>query len=141
MPQELKRSLVREQGPMTPKYKEFTNGPHNINWRIVSVSSCHKADDGTYIVSGKSRLFWSVWYFKIKVDNIFWTSKCTRHEWWQWRFYGVCMQMNFLISFFIIILIYGFIVWLLWLWNKETPWFSPQTCYMRFIGAFTGLFY
>ena len=47
-----------------PKYKdlwyklvkEFANGPHNIKRRIVSVSAINKADDGTYVVIGKSRL-------------------------------------------------------------------------------------
>ena len=33
--------------------KEFANGPHNIKRRIVSVSSVNKADDGTYVISGK----------------------------------------------------------------------------------------
>jgi len=44
-----------------PKYKdlwyklikEFLNGPHNTKRRIVSISSCHKQDDGTYLVIGK----------------------------------------------------------------------------------------
>ena len=35
--------------------KEYANGPHNIKRRIVSVSSCHKQDDGTYLVIGKRR--------------------------------------------------------------------------------------
>ena len=35
------------------KVKEWANGPHNIKRRIVSVSSCHKQDDGTYLVIGK----------------------------------------------------------------------------------------
>ena len=47
-----------------PKYKdqwyklvkEFANGPHNIKRRIVSVSAVNRADDGTYIIIGKSRL-------------------------------------------------------------------------------------
>ena len=33
--------------------KEFANGTYNSKRRIVSVSSCHKADDGTYIIIGK----------------------------------------------------------------------------------------
>ena len=37
--------------------KEFAdNGLNNSKRRVVSVSSCHKADDGTYIIIGKSRL-------------------------------------------------------------------------------------
>ena len=33
--------------------KEFANGPHNIERWNVSVSSINKADDGTYVISGK----------------------------------------------------------------------------------------
>ena len=44
-----------------PKYKklwyeevkEWANGSYNFKRRIVSISSCHKADDGTYIIVGK----------------------------------------------------------------------------------------
>ena len=46
-----------------PKYKELwyktikeTYGPNTIKRRIVSVSSCHKRDDGTYLVIGRSKL-------------------------------------------------------------------------------------
>jgi hypothetical protein len=47
-----------------PKYKdlwyklvkEYANGSHHIKRRIVSINSCHKADDGTYVFIGKSRL-------------------------------------------------------------------------------------
>jgi len=38
------------------KVKEWANGSNNTKRRIVSVSSCHKADDGTYVIVGKSRL-------------------------------------------------------------------------------------
>jgi len=40
--------------------KEHANGINNSKRRIVSVSSCHKRDDGTYLVIGKSRLHGSV---------------------------------------------------------------------------------
>ena len=44
-----------------PKYKEewyklikeWVNGPHNIERWNVSVSSVNKADDGTYVISGR----------------------------------------------------------------------------------------
>ena len=44
-----------------PKYKdlwyklikEWANGLNNSERRVVSVSSCHKADDGTYVIVGK----------------------------------------------------------------------------------------
>ena len=35
------------------KVKEWSNGPHNIERWNVSVSSVNKADDGTYVISGK----------------------------------------------------------------------------------------
>jgi len=35
--------------------KEFANGPHNIKRRIVSVSAINKADDGTYVIIGRTR--------------------------------------------------------------------------------------
>jgi len=38
------------------KIKEWANGVNNTERRIVSVSSVNKADDGTYLVIGKSRL-------------------------------------------------------------------------------------
>ena len=46
-----------------PKYKELwyktvkeTYGSNTIRRRIVSVSKCHKRDDGTYLIIGKSKL-------------------------------------------------------------------------------------
>ena len=44
-----------------PKYKdlwyklikEFNHGPHNTERWNVSVSSVNKADDGTYVISGR----------------------------------------------------------------------------------------
>ena len=44
-----------------PKYKklwyeevkEWANGSYNLKRRIISVSACHKQDDGTYLVIGK----------------------------------------------------------------------------------------
>ena len=48
-----------------PKYKdlwykyikEYVNGPNNIERRVVSTNSSHKADDGTYIFIGRSKLY------------------------------------------------------------------------------------
>ncbi len=37
------------------KVKEWANGINNSKRRIVSVSACHKQDDGTYLVIGKRR--------------------------------------------------------------------------------------
>ena len=36
--------------------KEFANGTDYFKRRIVSINSCHQADDGTYVFVGKSRL-------------------------------------------------------------------------------------
>ena len=38
------------------KVKEWANGINNSKRRIVSVSSCHKGDDGGYIITGRRRL-------------------------------------------------------------------------------------
>jgi len=38
------------------KVKEWANGSNNTKRRIISVSTCYKADDGTYVIVGKSRL-------------------------------------------------------------------------------------
>ena len=35
------------------KVKEWANGSYNLKRRIISVSACHKQDDGTYLVIGK----------------------------------------------------------------------------------------
>ena len=38
------------------KVEEFANnGLNNSKRRVVSVSSCHKGDDGTYVISGRTR--------------------------------------------------------------------------------------
>ena len=36
--------------------KEWANGSNIIKRRVVSVSGCHKGDDGGYIIIGRSRL-------------------------------------------------------------------------------------
>ena len=39
------------------KVKEFANnGLNSSKRRVVSVSSCHKGDDGGYIITGRRRL-------------------------------------------------------------------------------------
>ena len=50
--------------------KESANGPHNIKRRIISINSCHKADDGTYVFVGKSRLYGPVRDIKIKTNRL-----------------------------------------------------------------------
>ena len=57
-----------------------TNGSNNTKRRIVSISSCHKTDDGTYVFVGKSRLHGSVRDTKTKTDNVRQQFKFTHHE-------------------------------------------------------------
>ena len=57
-----------------------TNGTNNTERRIVSISSCHKTNDGTYVFVGKSRLHGSVRDTKTKTDNVRRQFKSTRHE-------------------------------------------------------------
>ena len=56
------------------------NGTSNTKRRIVSISSCHKADDGTYVFVGKSKLHGSVRDTKTKTDNVRRQFKSTCHE-------------------------------------------------------------
>ena len=50
--------------------KEFVNGVDYFKRRTVSVSSCHKADDGTYLVIGRSRLHGPMRNTKTKTNRI-----------------------------------------------------------------------
>jgi len=50
--------------------KFLDNGLNNTKRRIVSVSAINKADDGTYVFVGKSRLLRPVRGTKNKTDNI-----------------------------------------------------------------------
>jgi hypothetical protein len=52
------------------KVKEWANGTNNTERRIVSVSSCHKRDDGTYLIIGRSRLHGSMRDTKIKTNKL-----------------------------------------------------------------------
>ena len=38
------------------KIKEVADGINTSKRRVVSISGCHKGDDGGYIITGKSRL-------------------------------------------------------------------------------------
>ena len=55
-------------------------GTNNTKRRIVSISSCHKADDGTYIFIGRSELYGRVRDTKAKVKRVRRHSKPTYHE-------------------------------------------------------------
>jgi len=50
--------------------KRKSNGSNNTKRRIVSISAINKADDGTYIFIGKSRLLRPVRNRKSKSNNI-----------------------------------------------------------------------
>ena len=50
--------------------KEKSDGTNNTERRIVSVSSCHKRDDGTYLIIGRSRLHESMRDTKIKTNKL-----------------------------------------------------------------------
>ena len=60
--------------------EEKNNGVNNTERRIISISSCHKADDGTYVFIGKSRLHGSVRNTKTKTNNVRRQFKSTHHE-------------------------------------------------------------
>ena len=51
------------------KVKEWADGVNNTERRIVSVSAVNRADDGTYIIIGKSRLLRPMRHTKIKTNN------------------------------------------------------------------------
>ena len=52
------------------KVKEWADGVNNTKRRIVSVSSCHKRDDGSYLVIGRRKLHGSVRDTKTKTKRI-----------------------------------------------------------------------
>ena len=61
-----------------PKYKtlwyklikEHVNGTNNFKRRIVSINSCHKANDGTYVFIGRRQLHGPVRYTKTKTNRL-----------------------------------------------------------------------
>ena len=57
-----------------------TNGSNNTERRIVSISSCHKADDGTYIFIGTSKVHGPMRDTSSKVNRIRRHTKPTYHE-------------------------------------------------------------
>ena len=56
------------------------DGSNNSKRRIISISSCHKTNDGTYVFVGKSRLYESVRDTESKTDNVRQQFKSTCHE-------------------------------------------------------------
>ena len=62
-----------------PKYKDLwyklvkefaNNGLDNSKRRVVSINSCNKTDDGTYVVIGKRRPVRPLRHTKTKTDNV-----------------------------------------------------------------------
>jgi len=58
----------------------MTNGTNNSKRRTLSINSCIKADDGTYIFIGKSRLHGPVRDTKVKVNRLRRHTKPTHNE-------------------------------------------------------------
>ena len=54
----------------TTLQKFLNNGTNNTKRRIVSINSCHQADDGTYVFVGRSELHGPVRNIKTKVKRI-----------------------------------------------------------------------
>ena len=50
--------------------KEYVNGTNNFKRRTVSINSCHKANDGTYVFIGTSKLHGDVRDTKAKTNRI-----------------------------------------------------------------------
>ena len=70
-----------------PKYKDLwyklikdNYETNNFQRRTVSISSCHKTDDGTYIFIGRSELYGRVRDTKTKVKRVRRHTKPTHHE-------------------------------------------------------------
>ena len=50
--------------------KEHANGTNNFKRRIISINSCHQANDGTYVFVGRSRLHGPVRDTKTKTNRL-----------------------------------------------------------------------
>ncbi len=50
--------------------KEYANGTNNFKRRTLSINSCHKADDGTYIFIGTRKLHGTVRDTKTKTNRL-----------------------------------------------------------------------
>ena len=50
--------------------KEFADGADYFKRRTVSINSCHKANDGTYVFVGTSRLHGPVRDTKTKINRL-----------------------------------------------------------------------
>ena len=59
-----------EQRTLTQKLWTMSNGTNNFKRRIVSINSCHKANDGTYIFVGTSKLYGPLRDTKTKTKRV-----------------------------------------------------------------------
>ena len=69
-----------EHGTLTQKLWTMTNGTNNFQRRTLSINSCHKADDGTYIFIGTSRLHGDMRDTPSKTKRLRKHIKPTHHE-------------------------------------------------------------
>ncbi len=60
--------------------REYVNGINNFKRRVVSINSCHKANDGTYVFIGTSQLHGDVRNTTTKVDGVRRFYKFTHNE-------------------------------------------------------------
>jgi len=60
--------------------REWNNGTNNFKRRAVSINSCHKANDGTYVFIGTSQLHGDVRNTTTKVDGVRRFYKFTHNE-------------------------------------------------------------
>ena len=52
------------------KIKEFANGADYFKRRTISINSCHKANDGTFVFIGRRQLHGPVRYTKTKINRL-----------------------------------------------------------------------
>ena len=60
--------------------REWNNGTNNFKRRTLSINSCHKANDGTYVFIGTSQLHGDVRNTTTKVDGVRRFYKFTHNE-------------------------------------------------------------
>ena len=60
--------------------REWDNGTNNFKRRTLSINSCHKANDGTYVFIGTSQLHGDVRNTTTKVDGVRRFYKFTHNE-------------------------------------------------------------
>ena len=69
-----------EHGTLTQKLWTMTNGTNNFKRRTLSINSCVKNNDGTYIFIGTSRLHGDMRDTPSKTKRVRRNNKPTHHE-------------------------------------------------------------